>query len=67
MVKSVPLAATTTARTPSSEEISAIATGSSSKNDGPIALRASGRSSHTVATWPSLSIRMTRSEDMLPH
>ena len=49
-VKSGPRAATTTARTASSEETSAMATGNSSKKADAIALRASVRSSHTVAT-----------------
>ena len=58
-VKHGPRAAITTTRISSSSASSAIITGRSSQNAGPKALRRSGLSSHSVATWPSRSMVRT--------
>ena len=51
-----PLAATTTTRTSLSSPTACMARGRSRQRSSPMALRASGRSSHTVATasWRSM-------------
>ena len=54
-----PFAATTTARTDASEPTAAMARGRSRHRSVPMALRASGRSSHTVATASSCSMLST--------
>ena len=54
-----PLAAMTTARTAVSPVSTAMAAGRSRHRSTPMALRASGRSSHSVATSPSCSIVST--------
>ena len=54
-----PLAAITTARTSASPLTAAIARGRSRHRSMPMALRASGRSSHTVATCSSCSMLST--------
>ena len=57
-----PRAAITTARISGSEPMAAMARGRSDQNAGPMALRFSGRSSHRVATCPSVS-RVRTSEE----
>ena len=54
-----PLAAITTARTSGRRRGRPWPRGRSSQKAGPMALRFSGRSSHSVATWPSTSMVRT--------
>ncbi len=58
-----PFAATTTARISGSEPMAAMARGRSDQNGGPMALRLSARSSHSVATGPSVSMASTSDEN----
>ena len=58
-----PRAAITTARISASEPMAVMARGRSVQNAGPMAFRFSGRSSQSVATWPSASMERTSEEN----